>query len=304
MTKMISDRNEWLLRVSPCPRLPPAGNPQGFSNHSEHAQSWTEPTRVIYDYELVLFSQGTMRVEVEGKSYACPADTFIIIPPGMKHTSWNIGSGKGHRHWTHFEWDYRGPYGNTPLSTYHPAKADASLYRTAPAFVPPGVLHGKISSPQRAYDLHERIRSLHHVGGEHEKLASRALLLELLIHLLYRPEEPGAPKGNRSWLMHRVRERLKDAVESGAPMPPITVMLEEFHYTYAHLCRLFHAEYGIAPIQYVHALRISRAKLLMSDTSLSLAEIAYRVGFRDPAYFTQRFRKLTGMTPSAFRSGA
>ncbi|MBN8712135.1 MAG: hypothetical protein BGO12_23005 [Verrucomicrobia bacterium 61-8] len=77
-------------------------------------------------------------------------------------------------------------------------------------------------------------------------------------------------------------------------------MLEKSRYSYEHLCRLFRAEYGIPPLKYVRGLRIDRAKLLLNDTILSVSEIAYRVGFSDPVYFSELFRKITGSPPSEY----
>ncbi|MDD5705699.1 MAG: AraC family transcriptional regulator [Kiritimatiellae bacterium] len=278
---------------------------RSYTLHEEHAPNWTEPLRVIYDHELVLFSKGTFRVEIEGELYACPADSFIVIPPGRKHVSWNTGRTAGHRHWCHFDWSYAGPYGVTPILTCHPAHPQPRLYRQAPDYVPKSILHGPIATPARAYDLMDRLCQLQVQGGPRDKRVSRALLLELLIHLLDAGETPAPPMSERhsgAWLAHQVRERLMNAVEEGGDIPPIKATLEEFQYSYAHLCRLFRAVYGIAPLKYVHALRISRAKLLMRDTQLTVSEIAFRVGFKDLAYFSQLFRKMTGLTPTSFRA--
>lgn len=296
-------KTEWLQRISPCVRPVPRREPRPtYTSHALHPPRWTEPSRVIYDHQLVLFSQGRFRVEIEGKEFIGSPGRFIIIPPGRWHTTWNVGDRAGHRHWSHFDWVYRGPYGDAPLLTYHPARPDPRLYRGAPDVVPPSIFHGSIAMPQRAYDLHERLSQMQMLGSDHDQLASRALLLELLIHLLHGPDERPALKNRQSWLAHQVRERLREAVEKGGEVPPVQRMLEEFRYSYAHLCRLFRAEYGIAPLKYVHALRISRAKLLMRDTRMSISEIARRVGFNDLAYFSQLFRKMAGQTPTAFRA--
>lgn len=293
----------WLQLISPCVRPVARGESQRtYTRHRVYPPKWTEPLRIIYDHELVLFSKGSFRVEIEGKEYVCPSNSFIIIPPGHWHATWNTGSENGHRYWSHFDWRYGGPYGDTPILTYHPATPYPRLYRSAPDFVPTNIFHGDIPSPQRAYDLIERICNLQLLGAEHDKLTSRALLLELLIHLLDARDEPPSSTQRQSWLAHQVRERLKQAVEKGGDVPSIQTMLEEFHYSYAHLCRLFRIEYGIAPLKYIHALRVSRAKLLMRDTSLTISEIAFKVGFNDLAYFSELFRKMTGSTPKVYRT--
>ena len=85
-----------------------------------------------------------------------------------------------------------------------------------------------------------------------------------------------------------------------ADMPSVQRELEKLGYCYAHLCRAFRRAYGLAPLQYVNALRIERAKFLIHDTRLPLAAVARRVGFSSPAYFCRQFRQQVGQSPSAY----
>jgi AraC family transcriptional regulator len=72
--------------------------------------------------------------------------------------------------------------------------------------------------------------------------------------------------------------------------------LSEFHFL-----RAFKRSTGMPPHQYVTARRIERAKTLLSTTDLSVAEIAWRVGFSNTSHFNAQFRKHTGATPGAWR---
>lgn len=53
----------------------------------------------------------------------------------------------------------------------------------------------------------------------------------------------------------------------------------------------------------IRAARMRRAEKLLKQSRLAIAEVAYRCGFRSPAYFAQCFREDFGMTPSQFRGG-
>jgi AraC family transcriptional activator of pobA len=57
-----------------------------------------------------------------------------------------------------------------------------------------------------------------------------------------------------------------------------------------------------SPIQIVHARVVLEAKRQLRYTSQSVCEIAYALGFEDPAYFTRFFSQRTGLSPRAFRS--
>ena len=294
---------DWLLRISPCLRPALVGLPEdcAYTGRGNQPPGWLEPFRVIYDHQLVLVRHGIFRTRIEGQDYACPPDTYIIIPPGHREATWNTGMEKGRRLWCHFDWVYAGPWQETPVMTYHPAKPCRTDLRNAPDFVPSTVFHGSIPNPQPAFDLFDRLFQTQHFGDAHEQLAGRSLLLELLIQLLDERVEAPRPRKRGPHLASLVRMQLKNAVESGKPIPSIRQMLEKSRYSYAHLCRIFHAEYGIPPLKYVHMLRIGRAKLLLNDMTLGVSEIAYRVGFNDPVYFSELFRKMTGASPSEYR---
>lgn len=73
------------------------------------------------------------------------------------------------------------------------------------------------------------------------------------------------------------------------------------HVSESYLSRLFKEETGISFTQYLNEIRINRSKELLSNTQMSIVEIALFVGYEDQSYFTKVFRRLTGMTPKKFR---
>ncbi|MEM7011370.1 MAG: AraC family transcriptional regulator [Verrucomicrobiota bacterium] len=68
-----------------------------------------------------------------------------------------------------------------------------------------------------------------------------------------------------------------------------------------HFTRLFQQLLRMSPMEYVLSLRVQEAQRLLSTTDSTIGEIAIATGFYDQSHFTKRFRKLTGMTPLAYR---
>ena len=66
--------------------------------------------------------------------------------------------------------------------------------------------------------------------------------------------------------------------------------------------RLFKQMFGVTPYAYVLDQKISFAKKLLSDTSLSIKQIADKLCFTDEYYFSNVFKKKTGLTPSQYRN--
>jgi len=63
----------------------------------------------------------------------------------------------------------------------------------------------------------------------------------------------------------------------------------------------FRSVFRMSPTDYVLSRRIQDAQKCLTETSQSIIEIAVNVGFVDQSHFTKRFRKVTGMTPLAYR---
>ncbi len=70
-----------------------------------------------------------------------------------------------------------------------------------------------------------------------------------------------------------------------------------------YLSRLFKSFKGTSPMEYLTTLRIEKAKeLLLSDSGLSLKEIAEIAGYSDQFYFSRIFKTITGRSPSEYKN--
>ena len=65
--------------------------------------------------------------------------------------------------------------------------------------------------------------------------------------------------------------------------------------------RRFKAATGHAPIDYVQALRVEEAKQMLESGDVPVDDIAAAVGYEDPAFFRQLFKRRTGVTPGRYR---
>ena len=65
--------------------------------------------------------------------------------------------------------------------------------------------------------------------------------------------------------------------------------------------RCFRVGMHCAPIQYVVAVRLERARSLLLTTLEPVTEIAFQVGFDNCSYFDRAFKKKYGMTPGQMR---
>lgn len=76
---------------------------------------------------------------------------------------------------------------------------------------------------------------------------------------------------------------------------------EEFRLNECYLSALFKKEVGINLSNYLQRYRANRAMELLKNSDLRINEIAYRVGYQNPSYFSEQFKKIYNITPSEIR---
>ena len=69
-----------------------------------------------------------------------------------------------------------------------------------------------------------------------------------------------------------------------------------------HFSRLFKQSIGLSPHQYLVQQRVERAKYLLKQTDRLIVDIALECGFNSHSHLSKQFRKLTGISPKAFRA--
>jgi transcriptional regulator GlxA family with amidase domain len=65
--------------------------------------------------------------------------------------------------------------------------------------------------------------------------------------------------------------------------------------------RRFKLATGMAPLEYVHTVRLEESKHLLETTAEPIGRIAQRCGFTSQAYFARVFGRLRGSSPRAYR---
>ena len=89
--------------------------------------------------------------------------------------------------------------------------------------------------------------------------------------------------------------------EEASPVNFSTLLSEKIHYDYAYLSRLFSSVEGQTIEKFVLAQKIEKVKELLTYDELNLSEIAFQMHYSSSAHLSAQFKKITGMTPSAFK---
>ena len=100
-------------------------------------------------------------------------------------------------------------------------------------------------------------------------------------------------------MVNRARLEIREHLESSLTIQQVA---KDLGVSYSNFRKLFKEYTGISPATYQQDLRLQRAKELLSTTDMSVKEIAYRLNFESPDYFSAKFKAKTGRRPSELRS--
>ncbi len=100
------------------------------------------------------------------------------------------------------------------------------------------------------------------------------------------------------WQERLAKKLLADDLSETVSVPAVA---ERCGLSLARFLQAFRNTTGLSPCKWLRAVRVGRAKELLSETSLSLTQITYECGFYDQAQFTRVFAAQVGVPPGAWR---
>jgi len=139
--------------------------------------------------------------------------------------------------------------------------------------------------------------------GEEDRLYVDTIAVQLAIRLLQ--EHGTAPLQLREYRhglsrvkMRLVLDYLNTYMDRNIQLAELARLVEMSQF---HFLRLFRTSCGKTPHQYLVERRVEVAKSILLHDDVSLADVAYRLGFTDQSHFTRHFRRITGAPPGRLR---
>lgn len=223
--------------------------------------------------EYVVKGHGT--VTVEGQSYTAQAGDVYVIPPETDHTYYSSAEDP----WIKIFFNVRGPLPRVLLKAYglwgrvvFPACELMPLFLQFYRLAQGGQLHDEVIAPC-TLKLHEIVQRL------------GALT-----------QAEAAVSGEAHCLKNRLDSRLDSEITTEE-------LAEAIHRSKDYVIKLFRREFHETPHAYLLRRKMEMAQGLLHDTHLSVAQVAAAVGYEDPHYFSNTFKKYTGVSPVQFRKG-
>lgn len=146
--------------------------------------------------------------------------------------------------------------------------------------------------------LHKLVSSIHEERARELALRSREN-----IHRLSGIEADHDREDNQKESGFEYHDVILKAIDENEfdPAFSLNVLAESVSLSAGYLSTLFKRLFGIPFQDYLLNLRLERSKILLLTTGWKVYEIAEKVGFDDPNYFSTCFKKHFGISPNKFR---
>ncbi|MEK6482107.1 helix-turn-helix domain-containing protein [Catalinimonas sp. 4WD22] len=109
----------------------------------------------------------------------------------------------------------------------------------------------------------------------------------------------------KSILIEKIKNVIIEMVHYSDELPNINYsdyISEKLNYDYTYLANIFSEVKGITIQQFIIMHKIERVKELLLYDELNLTEISYKLNYSSVAHLSNQFKKVTGLTPSFYKS--
>lgn len=223
-------------------------------------------------YELYYLEAGSREYFVEDTIFSVEAGDFVLIAPGKLHRT-------------------GGEYGMRTLICFR----DSFLHKTFTAAAAKRLLmcfeNLKITPPPSRRDAFLDMLGRIENAADGEEFALHLGLLLQELCACGRTELSSDP----------VSAMVAYINANFSTICNITQIADHFYISKFHLCRVFKDAMKVTVIDYLNQVRIQNACRYLRSSTKDMGEIAMLCGFHDPAYFSNVFKKLTGITPTVYR---
>ncbi|PHR83356.1 MAG: 4-hydroxyphenylacetate catabolism regulatory protein HpaA [Colwellia sp.] len=246
-------------------------------------------------YQLHVILTGTVHVHLDETSYVVQAPMLFLTPPTIPHAFITDNNAKGHVITARQQliWQL--------METMVASGWDKSNFMTTPLCVPlvPKANKNAVHLLQLlSFIAEESLQS----GVEHD-FALKALLQLILIDILRLADKSHPQQKTRKddiRIFHRFNQLIEAHYKEHLTLNKYA---EKINITEARLNEVCRRLAGLPSKRLIMDRLIQEARRLLSFSSVSISEIGYELGFKDPAYFARFFRKNAGVTAKKYRNG-
>lgn len=238
------------------------------------SDQWTHYTRSLTDYELMVVTKGTLFIEDEKQRYTVNEGEYLLMSPckiqkGFKNSRCSF-------YWLHV-W-----HNNTESGTANISIPVQSKLQNLERII---ILLKQLQDSDKRYH-NEKLNSI----------LAQAIFAEIEQQVSFNTHESSIY--SQDHLLEEIKEYVKWHLQENIKVWQIA---RYFGYNEKYLTTLFHSTTGTALKQYILQSKMEQAKIQLTDKTTQIAQIAYNLAFEDSHNFSNAFKKVTGLSPKAYR---
>jgi AraC-like DNA-binding protein len=108
----------------------------------------------------------------------------------------------------------------------------------------------------------------------------------------------------KSQLIQRIKDTIVEMIYENEKLPSVTIsqyLSDKLNFSYGYITNIFTENTYSSIENFIIIQKIERAKKLIIEDQLTLTEVSYKLNYSSVAYLSSQFKKVTGLTPSAFK---
>ena len=153
------------------------------------------------------------------------------------------------------------------------------------------------------YQIALKLKTEVESGGLGSRLYADAIANLLSVHLLQhysiqKPQIHNYTNGLPKYKLQQIIEYINAHLERSLSLNELAQVVQM---SPGYFSRLFKQSTGFTPHQYLIRCRVKRARELLCQRKLTIAEVAYQVGFANQGHLNYHFKRLTGITPKTMQ---
>lgn len=241
---------------------------------------WIERPEGSAQYVLIVCLKGQGFLDVGGRHKDIQSGEFICIPQGLAHTYGAKPTDPWSILWVHFLGTNAAQYGQRMPLPECMQLPQQKLLRVRSLF------DEMFTCLERGYTLDGMI----HLSQ---------VLSHLLSTLFFLHQDVGDGMKRNRMMMENSILHMKENIGTRLTLP---MLARQANLSTAQYSHLFKEMMGVAPIEYFNRIRIQQACLYLDTTDLKIKEIAQKLGFQDPYYFSRAFHRIMQQSPFGYRN--
>ena len=239
-------------------------------------EPWKHEERINHDYELILVTEGILKLIIDDRKVDVLPGNLLLIPP---HTFF-AGDGEVEKvefFWIHF----------SAVKKVQPQENGFHL---------PYIEREILFDHERL--LLQQMQMIKQLDFPTPMLID-SYLHTLLTSISEKYKRPHYIKKSEHYIIDYIKKYVQLHYAQ-----PITIekIAQYFGYNKAYISHLFSRQSGETITQYMNKVRLESARQSLLTTSGNIKEIAYQNGFTDEKYFTRLFSKTYQVSPSVYKS--